>query len=76
MSEITVEMKRAANKIALEISRKLKKQIKALALEAMRQQMRERYKYIVGEWQGGVRAKLTKTGKFVPRDEVRKFIGD
>jgi hypothetical protein len=53
----------------------LRADIKEAVEEAYRQQFRETYDYIVGRWRGGVRAKSSKTGVFVRRAEVIRFLG-
>lgn len=48
--------------------------IKAAVQEAFRQQFRERYRFIVGEWRGSRRAKSTRTGAFVQREEILRYL--
>jgi len=53
----------------------LRKEIKEAVEEAYRQQFRDRYDYIVGQWCGSVKAKSSKTGVFVSRSEVIRYLG-
>jgi len=43
-------------------------------IDHIRNQMRNRYRYIIGEWQGAIRAKATSTGQFVTIDEVSSYL--
>jgi hypothetical protein len=40
----------------------------------LQDQMNNRYMYLVGEWANGYRAKSTRDGKFVSRDEVINYL--
>lgn len=40
----------------------------------LRKQFKERYTYLVGEWQNARRAKNTRDGQFVSREEVIDFL--
>ena len=43
-------------------------------LQQLRHQFRTRYRYIVGEWQGGRRAKDTFNGQFVTKEQVIEYL--
>jgi len=43
-------------------------------LRQLRNQFRTSYRYIVGEWQSGRRAKDTQNGHFVTRGEVLEYL--
>jgi len=40
----------------------------------MQDQMKKRYNFLVGEWVGARRAKNTRNGKFVSKDDVIKYL--
>ena len=40
----------------------------------LQEQMNNRYVYLVGEWANGNRARSTRNGQFVSRDEVKKYL--
>ncbi len=40
----------------------------------LRTQFRERYMYLVGEWSNDNRAKSTRNGQFVSKDEVNDYL--
>jgi len=40
----------------------------------LKDQFKTRYKYLVGEWQNARRAKSTRNGQFVSRDEVIEYL--
>ena len=43
-------------------------------LRHLRKQFKERYFYLIGEWQNDHRAKSTRNGKFVSKEEVMKYL--
>ena len=45
-------------------------------LEHLRDQFSERYMYLVGEWQNGHRAKSTRDGRFVSKQEVIDYLSE
>jgi len=44
-------------------------------LEHLRNQFRNRYRYLVGEWSNARRAKDTRTGEFVKKQDVIDYLG-
>ena len=42
----------------------------------LRDQFRDRYKYLVGEWRGARRAKSTRNGQFVPNEKVIDYLNN
>jgi Fe-S oxidoreductase len=55
-----------------EESKELKRCLTQLA--HLKSQFHTRYRYLLGEWQGSVKAKSTDTGEFVSLDEVRRYM--
>jgi hypothetical protein len=43
-------------------------------LRQLRIQFRTSYRYVVGEWSGGYRAKDTQNGQFVTKEEVIRYL--
>lgn len=43
-------------------------------LKDLRYQFKNRYKYLVGEWQNAHRAKSTRDGQFVAKEEVIDYL--
>lgn len=43
-------------------------------LRHLRNQFRVRYRYLVGEWRGGPKAKDTRNGQFVSKEEVVRYL--
>ena len=43
-------------------------------LQHLRIHFRTSYRYVVGEWSGGRRAKDTQNGQFVTKEEVREYL--
>jgi hypothetical protein len=43
-------------------------------LQHLRIQFRTSYRYVVGEWSGGRRAKDTQNGQFVTKEEVISYL--
>jgi hypothetical protein len=43
-------------------------------LQHLRVQFRTSYRYVVGEWSGGRRAKDTHNGQFVTKEEVIEYL--
>jgi len=40
----------------------------------LQNQMKNRYRYLVGEWANGNRAKSTRNGQFASKEEVKNFL--
>ena len=40
----------------------------------LQNQMENRYRYLIGEWANGYRARSTINGQFVSKDEVKNYL--
>ena len=76
MAEIYPQLKIIVNRLVNGgiIPRKYRAKLLEDISEAFRQQIKKRYKYLVGKWRGRVRSKSTKTGSFVSNKAVVRYI--
>jgi len=72
MSEIYGELRKAIQELAKAklIDSRYESKIFKKVSEAYKQQMRERYVYLVGKWRGKLRAKSAKSGSYVKLKKV------